>query len=68
MDPKNADSLIAMIRALTTKQLIISAMNPWLWPAVSTFKREKDKSIRQRYRWLKSVWQVIELQRQRTLV
>ena len=68
MDPKNADSLIAMIRALTTKQLIISAMNPWLWPAESTFKRDKGKSSRQRYRWLKAVWQVIELQRQRTLV
>lgn len=67
MDPGNADSLIGINRALITKQLIISAMNPWLWPANSTFKREKDKSSLRRYRWLKAVWKVIESQRQTIL-
>jgi len=62
LDQENGDSLVAMYRVLMTQQLIISAMNPWLWPATMTFKRDKDKSIRQRYKWLKSVWDIVDIQ------
>ena len=65
-EKNNADSIIGIYRALMTKQLIISAMNPWLWLSKDTFHREKNTSIYSRYRWLKDIWEIIHLECNKT--